>query len=126
MVIDLIRKYLEECGIGAEEVSRGTGIEVGHLRRGLEAQEELSQEDRDVLEARAAAVADRIGELDDKLNEASIGWKTSRMGKVDLAILRLALYEILYDDEIPRKVAVDEAVKAPEKSVGSLIDAALA
>lgn len=41
MVVDLIRKYLEEHGIGAEEVSRGTGIEEGHLRRGLEAEEEL-------------------------------------------------------------------------------------
>ena len=77
----------------------------------LESQEDLSREDRDFLEARAAAVAEKIPELDEKLNEASIGWKTSRMGKVDLAILRLALYEILYDDSVPEKVAINEAVE---------------
>ena len=39
------------------------------------------------------------------------GWKTTRMGKVDLALIRLAVYEIRYDDEIPFKVAVNEAVE---------------
>ena len=40
------------------------------------------------------------------------------MGKVELTILRLALYEILYDDEIPEKVAINEAVELAKKFGG--------
>ena len=44
--------------------------------------------------------------------------ETRRMGKVELTILRLALYEILYDDEIPEKVAINEAVELAKKFGG--------
>ena len=40
-------------------------------------------------------------EIDRMLNQTSEGWKTSRMGKVDLAILRLAVYEMLFDEDVP-------------------------
>ena len=43
------------------------------------------------------------------------GWKTRRMGKVELTILRLALYEMLYDEEVPEKVAINEAVELAKK-----------
>ena len=42
---------------------------------------------------------------------AYLAGMTTRMGKVDLALIRLAVYEIRYDDEIPFKVAVNEAVE---------------
>ena len=47
------------------------------------------------------------------------GWKTKRMGRVDLTILRLALYEMLYDDEVPEKVAINEAVELAKKFGGN-------
>ena len=77
----------------------------------LENQEEVGETDVPELSARARAVADRIPELDAKINAASVGWKTSRMNRTDLAILRLAAFEILFDDEIPDKVAINEAVE---------------
>lgn len=46
-----------------------------------------------------------------KINEVAKGWKTGRMGKAELAILRLAVYEMLYDEEVPVKVAINEAVE---------------
>ena len=77
----------------------------------LENQEEIEETDVPVLSARAEAIAQKAEELDEVINSASVGWKTSRMNRTDLAILRLAVYELLYDDDIPDKVAINEAVK---------------
>lgn len=56
-------------------------------------------------------IYNHLSEIDEAINEVAKGWKTTRMGKVDLALIRLAVYEIRYDDEIPFKVAVNEAVE---------------
>ena len=53
----------------------------------------------------------KIGEIDAKINEVSEGWKTGRMGKVDLTLIRLAVYEMLYEEDVPAKVAINEAVE---------------
>ena len=49
------------------------------------------------------------------MNEKVQGWDTGRMGKVDLTILRLAVYEIVFDEEIPTSVAINEAVELAKK-----------
>jgi N utilization substance protein B len=53
--------------------------------------------------------------LDRMLGEKVEGWDIGRMGKVDLAILRLAVYEIKFDKEIPEGVAINEAVELAKK-----------
>lgn len=63
------------------------------------------------LTGRLSAVVDRLTDIDIALSEAASGWKLNRMGKVDLTILRLAVYEMRYDDDIPVKVAINEAVE---------------
>ena len=57
----------------------------------------------------------KLPELDAKINEKATGWKTSRMSKMDLTIIRLAVYEILFEDEIPVKVSINEAVELAKK-----------
>lgn len=64
-------------------------------------------------------ILEKIPDLDCRLNEIARGWKTKRMGKVELTILRLALYEIQYDDDVPEKVAINEAVELAKKFGGS-------
>lgn len=59
-----------------------------------------------------------IPDLDQQLNEIAKGWTTKRMGKVELTILRLALFEIKYDDDVPEKVAINEAVELAKKFGG--------
>ncbi len=54
-------------------------------------------------------------DLDRIINTHSKSWDTGRIGKVDLAILRLAVFEMLYDDDIPVSVAIDEAVELAKK-----------
>ena len=49
------------------------------------------------------------------INEKTQSWETGRMGKVDLTLLRLAVYEIKYDEEIPTGVAINEAVELAKK-----------
>lgn len=57
----------------------------------------------------------KLTEIDAALNEKVEGWDTGRMGKVDLTVLRLAVYEILFDEEIPTGVAINEAVELAKK-----------
>ena len=63
-------------------------------------------------------VSARVEEIDRKLDEVTEGWSVKRMGKVDLAVLRLAVYELLYDEDIPTGVAINEAVELCKKYGG--------
>lgn len=60
-------------------------------------------------------IVEHLEEIDSAINEKSTGWKTTRMGKVDLSLMRLAVYEILFDEEIPTGVAINEAVELAKK-----------
>jgi len=63
-------------------------------------------------------ILQRKPEIDSLLDETSEGWRTGRMGKVDLNLLRLAVYEIRFDEEIPTGVAINEAVEIAKKYGG--------
>lgn len=60
-------------------------------------------------------IIEKLDGIDTALNEKVQGWNTGRMGKVDLTILRLAVYEIMYDEDIPTSVAINEAVELAKK-----------
>ena len=60
-------------------------------------------------------VYDKLEEIDTALNEKVEGWNTGRMGKVDLTVLRLDVYEIMFYEEIPTGVAINEAVELAKK-----------
>ena len=49
--------------------------------------------------------------LDDAISQASPRWKMERMSRIDRNILRLAAYELLYSDDVPAKVAINEAIE---------------
>lgn len=80
-------------------------------------QEEQLIEDaaREEIQDKYARILEKKGELDAMLNKNATGWSVSRMGKVDLTILRLALFEMLYDDAVPVSVAINEAVELAKK-----------
>ena len=77
--------------------------------------EEISEKDRAYIEKKHAAIVEKVEEIDTMLNECTTGWKTSRMNKVDLTILRLAVYELKWDEEVPVGVAINEAVELAKK-----------
>lgn len=81
-------------------------------------QTEMGEEDRRMVMERAGKMIRMVPELDETINGVAEGWKTRRMGKADLTILRLASYEMKYDEEIPEKVAINEAVELAKKFGG--------
>ena len=84
----------------------------------FENQEELALEDQDTMKEKYHHVLDHLGEIDKLLNENSKGWKTRRMSRVDLTTLRLAVYEMKYDEDVPVGVAINEAVELAKRFGG--------
>ena len=82
-------------------------------------QKQLYLETIEEIQEKYEKIREKLPEIDAALNEASKGWKTSRMGKLELSILRLAVYELRYDDDVPGKVAINEAVELAKKFGGS-------
>lgn len=80
--------------------------------------EEAKEKDREYIQKKAQAVAERKEEIDKLINEHTTGWKTTRMNKVDLTILRLAVYEMKWDDDVPVSVAINEAVELAKRFGG--------
>lgn len=81
----------------------------------LEQLEDAKENDLEYIRTKAQKIIEKMDEIDGLLNEHTKGWKTSRMNKVDLTILRLAVYEIKWDDDVPVGVAIDEAVNLAKK-----------
>ncbi|MBR6626607.1 MAG: transcription antitermination factor NusB [Lachnospiraceae bacterium] len=86
--------------------------------------------DADFITARYEQITARLTELDEQIDSKMEGWDVSRIGKVELTALRIAAYEILFDEEIPDSVAINEAVELAKKygqeSSGGFVNAILA
>lgn len=84
---------------------------------GVEA--EPSKEDIDF----ANGIIDGIGEygeqIDELIGRASKGWSLDRMPKVDISILRVAVYELVFEKKAPQKVIINEAVRIASKYGGA-------
>ncbi len=88
-----------------------------NTREELEEQAELyfegldSESDVEYIRNKMTDILDHLTEIDEKIMEICKGWRLNRLGKTELAILRLAVYEISYDKDIPVGVAINEAVE---------------
>ncbi|HJA30098.1 MAG: transcription antitermination factor NusB [Clostridiales bacterium] len=74
-----------------------------------------SERDMEYIRGKYERIAEKLPEIDGLINEKAKGWSTSRMGKVDLTIIRLAVYEIRFDEDVPLGVAINEAVELAKK-----------
>ncbi|AQX80301.1 transcription antitermination factor NusB [Plantibacter sp. VKM Ac-2885] len=81
-----------------------------------EASRAVSEPDRQASWLYAREIVDGVGdhaeEIDEQIETYAQGWTLARMPTVDRAILRIAIWEILFNDEVPHGVAIDEAVEA--------------
>ena len=76
---------------------------------------ELSQEVRTYIKETYFDIVDKLEVIDEHINKASAGWKTTRLSKLSLCILRLAVYEMLYVDDIPKVISINEAIELSKK-----------
>ncbi len=85
---------------------------------------------KEEIEEKYSHIEPLIPEIDGIIEKHSEKWTVKRMGKVELSILRLAVYELLYDESIPEKVAINEAVELAKKygqeNAGSFVNGILA
>ena len=86
---------------------------IEELVNPAEAEEESGIEDLDIayIKQKVKDIFERVDELDVAISENTEGWSLNRIGKTELAILRLAVYEMQYDEDVPQKVAINEAVE---------------
>lgn len=103
---------------------------MNELLQNSDEEYEISSEDDKYIEEITQGVKEKEAELDEKIKCHLKGWTMERLNKVDVAILRLAIYEILYREDIPYKVSVNEAVELAkvfsEDSSPSFINGVLA
>ena len=69
----------------------------------------------DYVEKVFVGVFENLEEIDEKISANLQSWKISRISKVSLAILRLAVFEMLYMEDIPQGVSINEAVELAKK-----------
>ena len=96
----------------------------------LESPEAVDEKSAAYIEKRYKAVCEKKDEADRLIAEKSSGWTIDRIGKTELSILRLAVYELMFDDSIPAGVAINEAVNLAKKygqeGAGSFVNGILA
>ncbi|MFV0313528.1 MAG: transcription antitermination factor NusB [Anaerotignum sp.] len=80
-----------------------------------EKDEPVEEEDKEFILREVEGTRNYMEEIDALIEEYAKGWNVKRMSKVDLAILRLAVYEIRFSEETPVGVAINEAVELAKK-----------
>ena len=76
---------------------------------------ELSLDVRNYVKTIYFDLKDKLDVIDEYINKASQGWKTKRISKLSLCILRIATYEMLYVEDIPAVISINEAVELSKK-----------
>ncbi len=84
-----------------------------HMGQGVE--DKPSADDQAYIEDVLHGVYAHQGQIDQSIQEFSVDWSLDRMARVDLTILRLAVYEILFRSDVPGSVAINEAVELAGK-----------
>lgn len=91
---------------------------------------EYTEKAMNAISEKYEKIQEKLPEIDKLLDEKTEGWNTSRMGKVELTVLRIAVYEILFDEDVPATVAIDEAVEIAKSygqgTSGGFVNAVLA
>ena len=96
----------------------------------FEVEDSYTEKEKQYVSEKVLAIAAHVEELDKLIGDVSVGWKPQRMNRTDLSILRLACYEIKYEDSVPTSTAINEAVELAKnygtENSGSFVNGILA
>ncbi len=81
------------------------------LRLFMDALDTASEKDRAYIEHKVEDILAHLTEIDEIIDSSTTNWKTSRMAKVELTLIRVAVYEIKFEEDVPTGVAINEAVE---------------
>ena len=94
-----------------EEMEGQTGLYLENLQP-------LDEQDQTYIQEKYQKITEKLPEIDELINSVSKGWKTRRMSRVNLTILRLARYELPQEESIPVSVSINEAVELGKRFGG--------
>ena len=103
----------ENCGIGIGEIYNSFG--EGKIKEDKIKIDNLNKADEDYIKSTFFGIFENIEQIDDIVSSSTIGWEYSRISKISMALLRIAVYEILFADDIPNSVAINEAVELSKR-----------
>jgi len=107
MKLAFARMFDGECEETYQEVLDKSGIS-----------EAPTEEDICYSQEVLKGIEEHEAEIDALIDEIAIGWRIERMPKVDLSVLRVAIYEMVYRDDIPHGVSINEAVELAKQFGG--------
>lgn len=105
-----IFKVIFSMEFNNEEFEERMDVYLSHL--------EASEDSKTYIRNKGIKISSKLAEIDQSISENATKWSISRMAKVDISILRLAVYEINYDEDIPTNVAINEAIEIAKKYGG--------
>lgn len=103
-------KILYQMQVAPEEIESTVDLYLENF-----VEEPVSDSDRAFIVQEIVGTTANTAVLDEKISGALKGWTLRRLSKVDLAILRLAVYEILHEESIPASVSINEAINLAKK-----------
>lgn len=76
---------------------------------------ELADVDMEYITNTLKGIEENSSAVDAKIEEHLVNWKLYRLSKIDLAILRICTYEMLFEEDIPEKVSINEGIELAKK-----------
>lgn len=93
------------------QLSFGQDVEINKILENCYIENENDEEEKEYIELVLNGISSNLEKIDSIILSNLKNWTIDRIFKIDLAILRLAIYEILFIDNIPVKVSANEAVE---------------
>ncbi len=85
------------------------------MQEGFEEWRSASESVRQFADALLRGTLEKLGEIDAELGRQTTHWRLERLAAVDRNIIRLAMYELIYDTDTPHAVVIDEAIEIAKK-----------
>jgi len=92
-----------------------SGTDISDALKNLFEEEDISADGQEFATHLASAVIENKGKIDSKIAELSKNWSISRIAALDKSILRLAVYELMFEKDTPKAVVINEAIELAKR-----------